>query len=92
MPLWKLYTGYRCPDCGKSYIIVKSKGKGGWISYLPINWKPGDEIPKFYDRTKKHRSHLLDCKGLQGKWERIKAELLEQEKQKIDFENKLFMR
>ncbi len=63
---WKLYTGYLCKHCKQGFVIVKSQGRFE-VTYLPINYKIGDEIPDYFDKQL-HRSHLLDCPKLAEQW------------------------
>ncbi len=89
--MWKLYTGYECRHCTGGFLIVKSQGRRGYISYLPINFKPGDEIPEFFDKEK-HHSHLLDCPKLADQWERIQKDINNSIEKEQKFQERLFMR
>ena len=91
MPNWKLYTGYCCKHCKKGFIILKSIGKWNQITYLPINFNPGDNIPEFFDKEK-HRSHLLDCPELAKQWEQIQKDINNSIDREQKFQDKLFMR
>ena len=72
--MYKFNTAYKCPFCSKHFVVVV--GAGQFKSYLPVEIVTGDEVyDSIYDKSKGHKSHLLNCPQMQERWEGIKEKL-----------------
>ena len=68
---WKLFVPYFCKHCKGSFVVILGNGK--FKSFVPIEkntWNKEDNFDKI-----KHKSHLLNCSGLQKQWSLIVDDL-----------------
>jgi len=80
--MFKFNTRYSCPHCKKQFVLVVGAGK--FKSYLPIDVLTGNEVyDTTYSREKGHKSHLMNCKELQGSWESIKIKIDKQQNKQM---------